>query len=250
MINFIEHTELNPKKETDYCSVLPLSVLNLSHSKKDKIRTGGENYNKQSSRDSFSCFPENVNELCYDFYLKNSKNIFDPFAGWGERSKKAKEKNKNYFGYDISPLAIEYAEKNFNVKNNLGNSLTDEIPLHDGLITCPPYWNLEKYEGEGLQKNKTWNDFLTSYKKIYSRCLEKSTDQATYCIMVGDWRSKGIYYNLSFETEKIMLELGMKTFDKLIVSRANNTKIKILLPQAKKLGYSVKVHEYLFIFKK
>jgi hypothetical protein len=44
--------------------------------------------------------------------------------------------------------------------------------------------------------------------------------------------------------------LGFKPFDKVVVSRLTTSKIKIMLPQAKRLGYTVKVHETLSVFKK
>jgi hypothetical protein len=47
-----------------------------------------------------------------------------------------------------------------------------------------------------------------------------------------------------------MDELGAKIFDQIVVSRKTTSKIKIMLPQAKRLGYSVRVHESLLVFKK
>ncbi len=35
-------------------------------------------------------------DLCYQYYLRDSKEIFDPFAGWGERHSKAIEWGKEY----------------------------------------------------------------------------------------------------------------------------------------------------------
>ena len=64
-----------------------------------------------------------------------------------------------------------------------------KIPEHDGLLTCPPYWNLEKYDNKlGLDKIKKWEDFLEEYEKVWKRVTEKALPGAKYCIMVGDWR--------------------------------------------------------------
>ena len=79
-----------------------------------------------------------------EYFLRDATTLFDPFAGWGERHIAAKNANKVYLGYDISQNAIEFAKSHYKVNNILANSLTEEIPYHDGLITCPPYWNLEK----------------------------------------------------------------------------------------------------------
>jgi len=47
-----------------------------------------------------------------------------------------------------------------------------------------------------------------------------------------------------------MEKLGMIPFDKVILSAKKHSKIKIMLPQSKRLGYSVKVHQVLLVYKK
>jgi hypothetical protein len=68
--------------------------------------------------------------------------------------------------------------------------------------------------------------------------------------MVGEWRSKRIYYDFEYETRRIFKELGATIIDQIIVSRKKTSKIKIMLPQCKRLGYSVRVHETLLVFRK
>jgi len=68
--------------------------------------------------------------------------------------------------------------------------------------------------------------------------------------MTGDWRDGGVFYDLTYQTEKIMESLGFKPHDKVVVSRLKITKIKIMLPQAKRLKWTVKVHESLNTFRK
>lgn len=68
--------------------------------------------------------------------------------------------------------------------------------------------------------------------------------------MAGDWRKNGVYYDLVFQIEKMMADCGATIIDKLVVSRKNISKIKIMLPQCKRLGYSVRVHENLLVYRK
>ena len=42
----------------------------------------------------------------------------------------------------------------------------------------------------------------------------------------------------------------MKPFDKVVLSVKKQSKIKIMLPQAKRLGYTVKVHQVLLVYEK
>ena len=229
---------------------LPVSVFDVEKLGKKTIRKK-QDHNKKSSRSSFSPFPRDVAEWCTKYFLRDSSVVFDPFAGWGERNRAVNDAGKLYIGYDISEKAIKHAKEHFDAINILGDSRIEEIPEHDGLLTCPPYWNLEKYDNDnGLDRIKKWNDFLVDYEKVWKRTVEKAAPGSKYCIVLGDWRKNKIYYDFVFQTEKIMEKLGMKPFDKVTLSHKKQAKIKIMLPQAKRLGYTVKVHQILLVYEK
>jgi hypothetical protein len=235
------------KDENELLKIIPVSVIDIKAQKKRK----NENHGSTSSRANYSPFPSEISDLCYEFYLRDCFNIVDPFAGWGERHSKAIEYNKEYFGYDTSQVAIDKARDEYGIKNILANSLNVDIPELEGLLTCPPYWNLEKYaDNEGIDRNKTWESFIRDLAFIFNRFYDKAEDNAIFCIMVGDWRKNHIYYDLDYEICKMFKLFGAKIVDKVVVSRKKTSKIKIMLPQAKRLGYSVRVHENLLVFKK
>ncbi len=226
---------------------LPVSVIDVVPQKK---RVMG-NHSSYSSRMEYSPFPTEISDLCYQFFLKDCKNIIDPFAGWGERHAKALEWDKRYVGFDISEVAIENALKQYGVDNILADSMEVDIPEFDGLLTCPPYWNLEKYSSdEGLDKEESWEAFKISLGNIFKRFYDKASESAVFCVVVGDWRKNHIYYDFEFTVCDIFKNLGAVIVDKVIISRKKVSKIKIMLPQAKRLGYTVKVHETLLVFKK
>ena len=164
-------------------SIYPVSVIDTKKPKTKMRGSQEKNGVTQSSRAGFSAFQTEIGTLCAEFFCRDAYLVFDPFAGWGERHRCCKDVSRNYIGYDKSPAAIKYAKDTFNVENHLGDSLVDEIPQHNGLITCPPYWNLEKYEGNGLSSIKSWEGFLNFYKKILERAAEKADMGSTYCIM-------------------------------------------------------------------
>tara|TARA_Y100000389_G_scaffold178606_1_gene191915 strand:- start:350 stop:1084 length:735 start_codon:yes stop_codon:yes gene_type:complete len=229
---------------------MPVSVFDVEKLGKNTIRKK-QDHNKNSSRSSYSPFPQDVAEWCSNYFLRDATFVFDPFAGWGERNKAVNDAGKIYVGYDISEKAIEYAKTHFNAVNILADSRIDEIPHHNGLLTCPPYWNLEKYHSEnGLDKIKKWGDFLTEYEDIWKRVIEKAEIGSKYCIILCDWRKNNVYYDFVFQTEKIMDKLGMKPFDKVILSHKKQAKIKIMLPQVKRFGYTAKVHQILLVYEK
>jgi DNA modification methylase len=231
-------------------AILPVSVLEIGSSGKHSVR-GESNHDSDSSRSGYSPFPFEVAEICASLYLRKCHHVVDPFAGWGERGEAMKRHDIKYSGFDISEEAIKTAMDKFGVSNTLADSSVLDVPEHDGLITCPPYWGLEKYHSEeGLDKAESWEGFLFEYANIMERFSQKAKSGSKYAIMTGDWREDGKYYDLTFQTEMIMHSLGFEPFDKIVVSRLGISKIKIMLPQAKRLGYCVKVHESLNVFVK
>ncbi len=230
---------------------IPVSVIDVKGVGKNGIRGDQKQGDGTSSRSEYSPFPLDVAKLCVGFFLKDKNTILDVYAGWGERHYMCALYLKTYYGIDISPKAIEYAKKNFNVDNKLGDSRTEPLIQHDGLLTCPPYFDLETYEGKNnLSRCENWKQFLIHYELIFKRCVEKADAGAIYCIVVGDWRAKHIYYNLSYETQRIMEKLGMILKDKVILSQKKTTNYCIMLPQSTRLGYTAKVHGYLLVFEK
>jgi len=108
---------------------------------------------------------------------------------------------------------------------------------------------LERYQGGGLSDCKHYDEFLILYEEILTRVADKALPDSTYCIMVGDWRKKGVYHNFSTDTENIMLKLGFTIHDKVICNQKKTANWRIMLKNAKKFLYTAKVHQYLLVFK-
>ena len=68
---------------------------------------------------------------------------------------------------------------------------------------------------------KRLNHFLEQYEIVWKRVTEKAVKGSKYCIMVGDWRKKNVFYDFAFQTDKIMEKCGMKPFDKVVLSQKN-----------------------------
>lgn len=240
------------KKDGNYYDVLPVSVIDISKAPKTEYRNDID-FDKDSSRSIYSSFSMEACQLAYQHYLRDCKNIFDPFAGWGERHFYALKNKKNYTGYDINPEAIKRTKEVFEVDNILGDSLIKDLPEKiDGVFTCPPYWNLELYanNSESGDRKKTWPDFLKWYSAVFKRIYEKSLPQTIFVIVVGNWRKKHIYYDLDYNTRKIFSGFGAITKDVVVLSRKNISKIKIMIPQAKEYKYSINVNDFMLVFQK
>ena len=227
---------------------MPVSVIDIPPQTKHIREAGG--HDKNSSRSEYSAFSPSVGSLCYELYLRGCKKIFDPFAGWGERASLATQFGKEYTGIDINQEAINSAAEIYGEKNILCDA-RDFIPQpFDGLITCPPYWNLEKYTKSGLDGAKTWGGFKSDYTMIFKRLIDIADDGAMFCVQVGDWRESKKYYDLCHVTRSIFCDNGCEPVDEVVLSRKGITKIKTMIPQAVAQGYTVKCHEMLLVFKK
>lgn len=238
---------VNALKNDNDMSIIPVSVIDIYS---QGVREN-ENHASTSSRASYSPFPQEVVNLCYELYLRDCKNIFDPFAGWGERHAGALRYGKSYTGYDISEQAIALACEKHGVINTLADSQLISPPTFDGLITCPPYWNLELYEhAKGIDKIKTWDGFISRLRGIFEMAFSAAESGSVFCIMSGDWRKDHKYYDLTYRIDEIFAGFGASVIDKVCISRKRISKIKIMLPQAKKFGYTVRVHESLHVYKK
>ena len=91
---------------------------------------------------------------------------------------------------------------------------------------------------------------MNNLQYIFHRCYDAADDGAVFCVMVGEWRKNKIYYDLDWEVNRMFKEFGAEIVDKVVVPRKKVSKIKIMLPQAKRMGYTVRVHENLSVFKK
>ncbi len=228
--------------------VIPYSIIELARVTSGSLREGS-NW-KQSSRQTYSNFPNEVSLLVTQLYMTKATAVLDPFAGWGERGLAVKNLGIPYFGFDTSVTAIKHAKTKYGVVNILGDSLTVPFPKVDFVFTCPPYGSLEIYDGEGLDKMKNWESFLGSYRKILHKCCESLVDGGTVAILVGDWRKNHRYFPLTFETERILKECGLEFHDKVIFSHAKRLNAAAHASQAVRLSTTAKVHETLVVMKK
>lgn len=102
--------------------------------------------------------------------------IYDPFAGWGERGFMAAEMRVEYFGVDINQ-ALSAGYRKMIVENNLhginykiADAQNVKLPAGaDMVVTCPPYFDIEKYTDVGIE-NKSYAEFLAAFAKIVANC--------------------------------------------------------------------------------
>jgi len=211
----------------------------------------------------FSEFNPTVAENIINFWSEKGDVILDPFAG-RTRCFVSALKERRYLGFEVSRevcdlikptieqtntdykfTPIIYNEDSFNIDKI-------KIPEIDMIFTCPPYWNLERYEScDGqLSDIKKYEDFLDRYKQIMQKSIGLLKEDKYMCLVVGDFRLKKKYYTFHCDNIRIMQELGMKLHDVVCIQSVSFDIANRRFGMFKKWKFTAKVHEYLLVFKK
>ena len=214
---------------------------------KKKIKS----YRKQESNANFD--PE-LAKFILKYYARDSTTVFDSFAGWGERGNAAKILKYVYNGYDISQKAIDYAFKTYGIKNTLGDSRHTDLEDNsmDFSFSCPPYWDLEKYETTDGQLTDIadYQNFLNELEKVVQEINRVLKDGALVCWVVGDFRRKSKLIDFSTDVGLLFRNNGFELKDKVIIDNSTNYNVPLHLPNSYEHKFTVKVHEFLLVYKK
>lgn len=233
-----------------------------------KARGGGF-----ASKYNYSTFNPALADYLIKQHFAEGDTIFDPFSGRATRALMANKNKVNYHGWDVSPLTIKINENKiaeleeevhpfFNPDNEIQFFLGDGTALesakdefYDGAITCPPYFNIEKYESsEGqLTDYKKYDKFLEHYAQGFKRFAEviKPTtsmdDFHPFIIVTGNFRVKKQLIDFTADTRRLAKEAGFELYDE--IQHVNNSPFVYLRSRQNEARKMVsKVHETVSIF--
>ena len=252
---------------------LPTSVWHLKKDRKliDFIGDNGDVENKKRrSKNSwlpnlrYSSFNPKVADRVIKYWSNKGDIILDPFAGRSTRMIMSKINNRNYIGFDISPIAIDELKKTLNKQETLSKiDVNIKLFCSDGcemkniqdysidlIFTCPPYWNLEKYESVDNQLSdcKSYMEFLNKLYECVGRCHDILKKNKFSIWVVSDFR-KGYYYCLHKDLIDIHLDSGFILWD-IIINVLNSPFISFKAGFNDNQKYTGKTHEYILVFKK
>ena len=160
-------------------------------------------------------------EVLYKWFTVENSKVLDPFAGGVVRGAMASILGHSYVGYDISAEQIESNKQIYeNIKdkyvindrttwiNDTSMSLgIGEKPQYDFVITCPPYYNLEKYTNDprDLSNQLSYTDFLKMYREILVRSAWNLKEDCFFAIVVSEIRDKKTTEYLGFVPDTISI---------------------------------------------
>ena len=254
---------------------LPTSVWHIP--KKNKVYDifkddGIPRTNKRTDKSflpnlKLSEFNPNVAERVIKYWSEEGDIVFDCFSGRATRGLVSIMNKRNYIGYEISPVTYNWVKKQidgFNCNRLVENKYKFDLRLGDGceyhseiekesidlIFTCPPYWNLEKYEScEGqLSDCKTYKEFLISIYACINECYRILKQNKFSVWVVSDFRRNG-YYSLHEDIINIHRENGFVLWD-IVINVLNSPFVSFKAGFNDKQKYTGKTHEYILIFKK
>jgi DNA modification methylase len=232
---------------------------------RDDIGSPSQTQAKKLGKKYFSEFNPLVAENILNFWSDENDTILDPFAG-RIRGIVAGLKHRHYIGFEVSPEVHKSILKVINEgKDKFATGFIPTIHLDDSMnipkynlskvdciFSCPPYHNLEEYESVPGQLSdiKDYTKFLIQMKEIMRLSLDRLKNNGFCCLVVGDYRVKDKLVNFDYDTVKMMEELGVQLWDKIILQNINFGWAGIKFGHVKHKRMTSKVTEYLLVFKK
>jgi DNA modification methylase len=219
----------------------------------------------KAGRGSFlSKFNSEYAKRIIEMWSKEGDDIVDPFAGRSSRPLVSTLLKRNYVGFDVINDNLKEAKEQYETlgeNRKLGklllvndNSENIDKYLHGGvadmIMTCPPYFNIEKYESADGQLTdiKEYHQFLFKYKFILNRCMTKLKPGGFFVVVLANFRIDGKLYDFCGDTKNI-LKQELDFHDEIILEMSP-AKRHPLYTQAITNLNCLKTHEYCLVFRK
>lgn len=147
-----------------------------------------------------SVFDTALTELMLSWFSARGDVVIDPFAGGPPRGAVAAVMGRRYHGID---LRAEQVDANRACLSALrvgvdgcaewvvGDAVTmsRDLPEADGLITCPPYGDLEKYSDDPADlSNMDAHAFSFAYRRALLGSMSRLRQDRFAVVVVGDYR--------------------------------------------------------------
>ena len=167
--------------------------------------------------------------MTYWFSPVNGK-VIDPFAGGLTRGAVCSMLWRKYTGIDLSQKQIDANNNTVNdaLKNNIQYICDDSLcykvdDVYDFLITCPPYYSLERYsKDERDLSNKSIDDFNKLYSSIITKYIQALRDRSFAVVVVGDYHHNKRYM-LDAVTIDAAQDAGAYLYDVLYINNEGPT---------------------------
>jgi len=188
--------------------------------------------------------------------------IFDPFAGGGTRALVSAAKGYEYRGVELRAeetaavsrrLAARGLSDGVDIRTADARSVPFPSDSADFLLTCPPYWNLEQYNGGAadLSMAPTYDAFLRQLGEVVRECgrvLRRGSLAVWVTGLIRD--SAGRLLPIPHDLARLHAQHGFVFREEVILNQQGNGAIQRVGNFEKGGRRLVRVHEYLSVFRK
>lgn len=218
-----------------------------------------------SGRGTFlSKFNSEYAKRILEMWSKKGDFIIDPFAGRSSRPLVSTLLERNYIGFDVLNDNLKEAQEQYDKlkqdrtlgKLRLINESSENIDKHfhksvaDLIMTCPPYFNIEKYDSADGQLTdiKTYDDFLKSYATILNKSTDVLKPGGFFIVVLANFRIEGKFYDFVGDTKNI-LKQQLEYHDEIILEMSPAKRHPLYVQAITNLN-CLKTHEYCIVFRK
>lgn len=211
------------------------------------------------SKYTTSIFNPHLAQMILSAYTPKEQEIYDGFAGGGTRGFVASAMGHSYTGVEIRQNEVDRLldrQKELGVEFVLhcadSQFYAIDKEAYDFSYTCPPYYDLEVYsDQDGDMSNvSTYEQFLDMLKNSIQVTYDGLKPGAMFVMVVGNFRDKkGNLRHFNGDTIRLGKEVGFQLHDEIVFWGASDVAYQ-RLGQFVANRKSVRVHEYVLIFKK
>jgi DNA modification methylase len=230
----------------------------------DHNKVAQKDFLKQGRGSFLSKFNSEYAKRIIEMWTKEDDFIVDPFAGRSSRPLVSTLLKRNYVGFDVVYDNLQEAKEQYDILKKgrqlgylkLIHTSSEYMDLHlnggvaDMIITCPPYFNIEKYESVDGQLTdiKIYKNFLDIYKTILEKSANILKPGCFFAIVVANFRIDGELYDFCSDTKDILKK--HLTYHDEIILEMSPAKRHPLYTQAITNLNCLKTHEYCLVFRK
>jgi len=262
------------RKQKDYeFSFEPKSFWEYSRGNNiDKLINDQKSYDNNKTdnfigngRGSFlSKFNSEYAKRILEMWSKKDDLVIDPFAGRSSRPLVCTLLERNYIGFDVLKENLQEAQEQYDIlkkdrklgKLKLINETSEKIDQHfhkqiaDVIMTCPPYFNIEKYDSADGQLTdlKTYEQFLERYNIILNKSIAVLKPGGFFIIVLANFRIDGQFYDFVGDTKNI-LKQKLIYHDEIILEMSPAKRHPLYVQAITNLN-CLKIHEYCIVFRK
>lgn len=187
---------------------------------------------------------------------------FDPFGGGGTRAIMATMNGLDYKGIEIRQEEVDA----INARLAYNKILNAEIICSDSQncnmiesnsadfsITCPPYYNMEMYNGgeNDLSMKGTYEEFIEGMFNVAKETYRIMKNNTLVTVVIGLHRNKNKeLLPMHHDFSSIYRKAGFNFKEEVILCHKNNGATQRVGNFEKGSNLLIRTHEYLLVFKK